>query len=444
MKLCSKCSRIVTDQTYCAEAECPSLDIVIEGLPPIVERKPQKSALQRESFAVFCGECGAGLRPGAEFCGKCGTPNLANVTEADLLPERGGEKISGEAVTASRTAVEKVDEVAVELTSDGLDDGQMNADAPSQAEMTQGASHEFLDSAKLAAYFCGECGAKLKALAVFCGRCGTSVEAFSPSSAMVAVTDNVQISELHSTEHVLPTVSEMERSDQPVSVELGEASENQSQATARANNETEIGLEPAFEMPQATAEADDWDYDAEPQPWWKRKAFLAGLVVTTLLAFGGYYLTLKRNPEAQRTPTAENAAALDAGSKMNPPMLLGAYRGHLADQDIEIRVGGAVPKALVSSSGTADYANVVNGGKCSASLVPVKGGGVGGSTSNAVDFLQEAVPDKPACPKDIPVRIDISDQPKGEDGVVQSIKVEWLNQNGSKVLMVGVLRRGGQ
>lgn len=138
--------------------------------------------------------------------------------------------------------------------------------------------------------------------------------------------------------------------------------------------------------------------------------------------------------------SAETAAALPA---LNPaiPRLLGAYKGHFADQDIVITIAGDTPKTLVESAGVAHYANVVNGGTCAAAFVPVKGGGVGGVVGNAVDFKQTPVAGEPECGADIPVRIDISGEVKGKDGLVTAMQVQWLDPKTGEVLMQGPLKQ---
>lgn len=123
------------------------------------------------------------------------------------------------------------------------------------------------------------------------------------------------------------------------------------------------------------------------------------------------------------------------------PGLLGSYKAHLADQDIVLTIATGEPKSLVTSAGTVTYLNAVNGGTCTALLVPISGGGIGGDTGNAVSFRQSAVPGKPACPKDIPVKMDISSQPSDASGIVRSIAVEWHSPNSEKILMAGKLER---
>lgn len=130
-----------------------------------------------------------------------------------------------------------------------------------------------------------------------------------------------------------------------------------------------------------------------------------------------------------------------AGAKPSAPSLLGSYKAHLSDQDILLVIEGKSPKPLVASAGTVTYLNVVNGGTCTAVLVPTSGGGVGGNTGNAVSFQQTPVPGMPKCPQDIPVKMDITGQPTDDDGVVGSIAVEWHKPNSENVLMAGKLQR---
>ena len=164
-----------------------------------------------------------------------------------------------------------------------------------------------------------------------------------------------------------------------------------------------------------------------------------------------------KKPNPPLTGAAADAAAADAAAaaaraavtlasangagQVQPPKLLGQYIAHLADQDIVLTIEGASPKSLASSAGTISYLNVVNGGTCTASLVPANGGGIGGGAGNVVSFRQMAVPGKPACSADIPVKMDVSGQTLDEIGVVHSIAVEWRSPNSNTVLMAGKLER---
>ena len=123
------------------------------------------------------------------------------------------------------------------------------------------------------------------------------------------------------------------------------------------------------------------------------------------------------------------------------PSLLGTYKAHISDQDISLVIDAESPRLLVSSAGIVTYLNVVNGGTCTASLVPVSGGGVGGDTGNAVNFRQTPVSGKAACPEDIPVRMDITGQSAGPDGIVGTVAVKWLSPDSEKVLMAGTLMK---
>lgn len=137
----------------------------------------------------------------------------------------------------------------------------------------------------------------------------------------------------------------------------------------------------------------------------------------------------------------QDKARPEATSAPKVPGLLGSYKAHIADQDIVLTIASGESRPLVTSAGTVTYLNAVNGGTCTALLVPISGGGIGGDTGNAVSFRQSAVPGKPACPKDIPIKMDISSQPSDDSGVVRSIAAEWRAPNSEKILMAGTLER---
>lgn len=185
----------------------------------------------------------------------------------------------------------------------------------------------------------------------------------------------------------------------------------------------------------------------------KRTHLVAGLLfVAVLIASGGGYaywngywdtwIGGNADPELASVAGKDSPKSVgNAETKPATPGLLGKYKAHLSDQDIVLVIEGEAPKPLVASAGTVTYLNIVNGGTCTAALVPTSGDGVGGDTGNAVSFQQTPVPGKPNCPKDIPVKMDITGQPAGEDGVVSSIAVEWHKPNSENVLMAGKLQR---
>jgi hypothetical protein len=195
--------------------------------------------------------------------------------------------------------------------------------------------------------------------------------------------------------------------------------------------------------------SEEWDQANEPVS--KGPILVTSLVVIALLAAGGGYLywsgVLDRwiGGEEKSDMTAQVGGHIEgatrAANAAQAPGLLGTYNAHLADQDIALVINGDSARPLVSSQGTVSYLNVVNGGTCTALLVPESGGGVGGDTGNAVRFRQTPVPGKPNCPQDIPVRIDITGQPANADGVVSAISVEWYSGNPERILMSGKLQR---
>ena len=414
MKLCSKCNRIVTADSYCTDVECPSLDIVTAGEAPKVE--PASSSAP-ENMA-FCGECGTAMKHGAAFCGKCGT--RAIIPHRDLLvaskPQIPASIANGEAVAeASET-------LPVEAAEEDIAE-------PDPATASPQMETNILPVAR----FCGECGSGLKPSATFCGRCGTPVAAFTSTQPTIdGLPADTQDAGPHETD---PEAASYE-SDRLVEAEPSVQDTEDAPASEFAALDDETG-------PPPEDESNEWLYPDEPKPLWKRPVIVAPLFLTLLAASAAVYWTQFRESVEQQSSVSGKSESVENVTASQAPLLRGTYKAHLADQDITVSVGEETATTLVNSRGTAEYSNVVNGGKCTASLVPVSGGGVGGSTSNAVNFRQEPVASLPACPKDIPVRIDISEQPKGSDGVVQSIKVEWLSQDEAKVLMSGILK-GGQ
>jgi Double zinc ribbon len=216
----------------------------------------------------------------------------------------------------------------------------------------------------------------------------------------------------------------------------------------------EAALALAAKAPPAQFEEPAWDSDwnvAVEKRRGRGLLIFSLLALAVLIAGGGYaywsgmlnkWIGGKADP-ALVADAAKAGAAAKGSAKSAPaaPGLRGTYRARLSDQDISLVIEGESVKPLVSSAGLVTYLNVVTGATCTAALVPVSGGGVGGDTSNAVSFRQGPVPDKPACPKDIPVKMDITGQPTGDDGVVTTIAAEWLRPDSGAVLMAGTLTR---
>lgn len=209
------------------------------------------------------------------------------------------------------------------------------------------------------------------------------------------------------------------------------------------------GAEPAW--------SGDWEDDDEPKVRGRRVVPILLSALALLVAGGGLlvwsgqlsrWLGSAPDPEltAQSGAPAADGAQAGTGPASNAaaqtPGLQGRYTAHLSDQDITLVIEGSEPRPLVSSAGTISYVNVVNGATCTAALMAVSGGGVGGMADNTVSFRQAPVPGKPACPQDIPVKMDITGQPANANRIAQSIRVEWLSPSSDKVLMAGTLQRG--
>jgi hypothetical protein len=188
------------------------------------------------------------------------------------------------------------------------------------------------------------------------------------------------------------------------------------------------------------------EYDDEEESGGSRRllpALLAVLVVMAVGALGYLYWSGKLDALLAGRPAdkAHRLSGADKPGAVVVPGLAGSYAAHIADQDIVLAVSGEKPLPLVSAHGRISYQNTVNGGACVADLVPTKGGGFGGDTSNAVSFRQVAVPGKPACSADIPVEMDVAGQPVGKDGVVGAVAVEWHSPGKGAILMSGKLSR---
>jgi Double zinc ribbon len=171
-----------------------------------------------------------------------------------------------------------------------------------------------------------------------------------------------------------------------------------------------------------------------------------GILLPILLLGGGYaYMSgrldnwIGHKTERQSVGQSGKEAQDAAAKAQQPPGLLGGYKAHLADQDIVLSITGDKPKPLHTMAGVINYANVLNGGTCTAALVANTVSGVGGDSGNVVTFMQMPVVGRPTCPQDIPVKIDITNQPVSADGAVTAIRVEWSAADSGKVLMSGTL-----
>ena len=166
------------------------------------------------------------------------------------------------------------------------------------------------------------------------------------------------------------------------------------------------------------------------------KVGIAGVLVAVL--FGSvYWLGLFGSSELDSTDDAK--ASESAKQASGAPGLIGTYKSFIADQDIILTFSGNEPKPLIAAKGTIEYYNRINGGTCSAALIPAQGGGVGGVPDNSVQFRQQKIPGKPACPMDIPVTAKVGDQKGSNSEIVETIDLEWSDPKSKKVLMRGSL-----
>ncbi len=411
MKLCSKCNRIVTPQSICDDAQCPIEGIqrspvasgdsptdetpaeVVEVAAEAAEEAPPSVAPPAVTAGLrFCPTCGTGYPAGERFCMHDGTPlpvgsPVPGAEEAAPADRPATVDAIAEPIAEEPPPPEPVSEVPeAEAEAEVAVPEELPAEVPVPASPEPAPPVTEVAPEDLA---CPVCGLSFEPGVRFCDRDGARLVPKAEAEAALAT------------------------AAPPVGVE-----------------------------PEEAAWEDDWDSAEYAAP--KRNYLVPGLLaVAVLLAGGGYaywagYLAPWLGGDAQ----SDLASAADAADDDRPvPGLLGNYTAHLADQDISLMVTADRPQALVSASAIVTYLNVVTGNTCTASLIPVSGGGVGGDTSNAVSFRQEPVADKPACPRDIPVRMEIVTVPEGSDGIVGSVNVEWLSPSNDEVLMSGTLQR---
>lgn len=358
------------------------------------------SLVSPEADALVCPKCDRSYPPTQKFCNVDGIalgpsrPSLEAPTEEAPLPNDGDLPQNENPEPPSPKAED-------DRQSGSLSSPQVEVEAPDLrvASETRHVPVEAVDGEGLA---CPKCGQAFPAGVRFCDRDGATL--VSKETAEAAL-----------------TLAEQSPPSAP-------------------------DLPPTLPQPEGSA----WDQGWEEMDKRERKRPLLwiGLAVFAALLAGVSYAwqsgkldqMLSAATGSGSTEGVGPTSGTSAGAN-TVPGLLGVYKAHLADQDIELVVSGDSPRPLASSEGVVTYRNVVNGGTCTSSLKPESSGGIGGDTSNAVKFRQTPISGKPACPEDIPVRIDISGQPTGDAGLVDTISVEWFSGSSKKVLMSGKLAR---
>lgn len=211
---------------------------------------------------------------------------------------------------------------------------------------------------------------------------------------------------------------------------------------------TPIAVAVADSAPDPWEQGDDY---FEPEPGRKGKRIaLAAWAILLLGAIGGAgyaystglldrWIGHRVDPALPGSAPGKNNAA--PAKAVNPPMLRGTYKANLADQDITLTFAGDTPRLLAAAEGSITYRNVVTRRTCTSSLKRDQGASVGGDATYALRFRQEAVPGMPACPADIPVKIDLTGEPQAQDGVVEAISVMWFKGSSEVVVMSGKLTR---
>jgi hypothetical protein len=189
----------------------------------------------------------------------------------------------------------------------------------------------------------------------------------------------------------------------------------------------------------------------------KRKAkatLVSYLIVGTiglLVIIGGGYALRSAMAGSEGTPemattveTAANEMASDvpASTSAGPatPVMQGTYAALLSDQDVVLTVIGP-PSPLAQLGAIVTYSNVVTGKSCGSALEPESGHGNTSEPAAPLQFRQVTVAGQNACPRAIPVNLEISGQPVSADGIARSVQATWLNPDTGAVMMSGQLVR---
>lgn len=177
---------------------------------------------------------------------------------------------------------------------------------------------------------------------------------------------------------------------------------------------------------------------------------IAGAVGVLVIIGGGYALTSAMAENEGPSQTAEMAeiaanemaSEVPASTSAGPvtPVMQGAYAALLSDQNVVLTVIGP-PASVAKLGATVTYSNVVTGRSCGSALEPESRNGNAAVSAASVNFRQVTVAGQIACPRAIPVNLDISEQPKSADGVAQSVQATWLNPDTGAVMMSGRLVR---
>ncbi len=295
---------------------------------------------------------------------------------------------------------------------------------------------------------CRKCGTANKAEAKYCRGCG---ESLAPASA---------------------AEPELESGPEPESEQTPEGD-----AELEPEHEIEPKIEPeatapwlrgslvesgAISLLKRKAEEMAASPEGEQAAGWamsllKRKAkvtltgyLIAGAVGLLVIIGGGYALRSamagnEGTPQMATTvETAANemASEVPASAAAGPvtPVMQGAYAALLSDQDVVLTVIGP-PSPLAQLGAVVTYSNVVTGRSCGSALEPESGHGSAPEPAAPLKFRQVTVAGQKACPRAIPVSLDISGQPVSADGVVQSVQATWLNPDTGAVMMSGQLER---
>lgn len=173
-----------------------------------------------------------------------------------------------------------------------------------------------------------------------------------------------------------------------------------------------------------------------------------GALAISVVSFAAWYGMRKPEPNASiEAAVASQPGELSPRPAVPPAVkasasgLQGVYSAHLADQDISLAVTGGTPKPLEQIAAVITYKNVVNSIACVASLK--LNGRTRGSTDtrDVAGFAQTTVAGAPACPQPIPLKLDVTGQPRNAGGVVQAVQATWLSPADGEVLMTGRLVR---
>lgn len=400
----------------------PEPDEAEVSTPDPVESAPAPEPAQR-----VCPKCGSVYDDGMLFCAQDGTKlepavsvlsaaELEAEPEAEMQPVADAEPAPDSDANLAPDAPEEAETEPTDLHEEAETE---EADPPEAPAANQVENTEEADPVSTPP--CQNCGAPLEDGASFCMECGTRVS--DQGQTQAEPQPEPKASE--------PPASEPE----PPAVALPVAPLTQAPIAADVDPEP-ADVSQDFDQP----DMEPFYEDERPASNAGKFALIGVLIAALMLGGGAGYYYWDKITAAVQPPSEESEFEAPASAAPVIPRVAGTYTAFLMDQEIEIEFVGA-PSVLAEAAGTARYVNTINGGRCTSRLVAIESGGIGGDTSAKVLFSQQAVDGEPACSADIPVLIDINDEARSDDGVVESLAVEWKAPGSDEILMSGDLTR---